>query len=196
MKDRSFKIVAVVALVMALSGLVIAYAAYSTTLKVSGTVTAKSSKESWDVKFENLSAGTKTGLVSIKKAPTLTATQVSGFEIEFFAPGDSIEYTWDVTNAGKLDAKLTTASIGSLSCAAAPNSTVTPGEVTALCNDLTMSLTYGDDSAITTNAVLPFASNNTKQLKLKVTWNAASTATISDDVTVTVSESTFVYTQN
>ena len=37
MKDRSFKIVAVVALVMALSGLVIAYAAYSTTLKVSGT---------------------------------------------------------------------------------------------------------------------------------------------------------------
>ena len=35
MKDRSFKIVAVVALVMALSGLVIAYAAYSTTLKVS-----------------------------------------------------------------------------------------------------------------------------------------------------------------
>ena len=59
-----------------------------------------------------------------------------------------------------------------------------------------MSLTYDDDSAITTNAVLPFASNNTKKLKLKVTWNAASTATISDDVTVTVGESTFVYTQN
>ncbi len=196
MKDRSFKIVAVVALVMALSGLVVAYAAYSTTLKVSGTVTAKSSKESWDVKFQNLSAGTKTGLASIKTAPTLTATQVSGFEIEFFAPGDSIEYTWDVTNAGKLDAKLTTASIGSLSCAAAPNSAVTSEEVTALCNDLTMSLTYGDDSAITANAVLPFATDNTKQLKLKVTWDAASTATISDDVTVTVGESTFVYTQN
>ena len=44
--------------------------------------------------------------------------------------------------------------------------------------------------------LLPFASDNTKQLKLKVTWNAASTATISDDVTVTVGESTFVYTQN
>ena len=109
MKDRSFKIVAVVALVMALSGLVVAYAAYSTTLKVSGTVTAKSSKQSWNVQFQNLSAGTKTGLASIKTAPTLSATQVSGFEIEFFAPGDSIEYTWDVTNAGKLDAKLTTA---------------------------------------------------------------------------------------
>ena len=196
MKDRSFKIVAVVALVMALSGLVVAYAAYSTTLKVSGTVTAKSSKQSWNVQFQNLSAGTKTGLASIKTAPTLSATQVSGFEIEFFAPGDSIEYTWDVTNAGKLDAKLTTASIGSLSCAAAPNSKVTPEEVTALCKDLTMSLTYGDNSEITTNAVLPFASDNTKQLKLKVTWNAASTATISDDVTVTVGESTFVYTQN
>ena len=59
-----------------------------------------------------------------------------------------------------------------------------------------MSLTYGDNSEITTNAVLPFASDNTKQLKLKVTWNAASTATISDDVTVTVGESTFIYTQN
>ena len=59
MKDRSFKIVAVVALVMALSGLVVAYAAYSTTLKVSGTVTAKSSKQSWDVQFKNLSAGAR-----------------------------------------------------------------------------------------------------------------------------------------
>ena len=196
MGTKKQRTLAIFALAIALIATTVAYAALSTTLKVSGTVTAKSSKQSWNVQFQNLSAGTKTGLASIKTAPTLSATQVSGFEIEFFAPGDSIEYTWDVTNAGKLDAKLTTASIGSLSCAAAPNSKVTPEEVTALCKDLTMSLTYGDNSEITTNAVLPFASDNTKQLKLKVTWNAASTATISDDVTVTVGESTFIYTQN
>ena len=55
MKDSSFKMVAMMALIFALSCLVVAYATFSTTLRVSGTVTAKSTSDSWDVSFQNLS---------------------------------------------------------------------------------------------------------------------------------------------
>lgn len=43
------------ALIFALSCLAVAYAAFSTTLRVSDTVTAKSTSDSWDVSFQNLS---------------------------------------------------------------------------------------------------------------------------------------------
>lgn len=55
MKDRSFKMVAMMALIFTLSCLTVAYATFSTTLRVSGTVTAKSTSDSWDVSFQNLS---------------------------------------------------------------------------------------------------------------------------------------------
>ena len=43
------------ALIFALSCLTVAYATFSTTLRVSGTVTAKSTSDSWDVSFQNFS---------------------------------------------------------------------------------------------------------------------------------------------
>ena len=55
MKDSSFKMVAMMALIFALSCLVVAYATFSTTLRVSGTVTARSTSDSWDVSFQNIS---------------------------------------------------------------------------------------------------------------------------------------------
>ena len=47
MKDRGFKVIAIAALLLAVVGLTVAYASYTETLKVSGTVTAKGSTESW-----------------------------------------------------------------------------------------------------------------------------------------------------
>lgn len=55
MEDSSFKMVAMMALIFALSCLAVAYAAFSTTLRVSGTVTVKSTSDSWDVSFQNIS---------------------------------------------------------------------------------------------------------------------------------------------
>ena len=55
MKDRGFKVIAIAALLLAVVGLTVAYASYTETLRVSGTVTAKSTSDSWDVSFQNLS---------------------------------------------------------------------------------------------------------------------------------------------
>ena len=61
-KERGFKTIAVVALCVALVALSVAYAGYTSTLTVEGTATVKSA---WDIKWTDLSAGTKTGYADI-----------------------------------------------------------------------------------------------------------------------------------
>lgn len=198
MKDRSFKMVAMMALIFTLSCLAVAYAAFSTTLRVFGNVTAKSTSDSWNVRFEQLSAPTLTGLAEVETAPVLTATQVSGFNVNFYAPGDSVEYSWQVTNNGQLDAVLTTKSIGTLTCAPAASSNATQEEANSLCNDLTISLSGQNVGDVldggNVSARMP-SPNNYSYYTLTVVWKANSTVTLSGDVTVSVGESTFVYTQ-
>lgn len=196
MKDRSFKIVTIVALLVAVLGLSIGYAAYAENLKISGTVTARSSSNSWNVKFENISAAEFGGIANEMVAPELTSTTISKFEVNFFAPGDSVEYNFSVENGGKLDAKLTAVTLGSLSCAPGNGSTkATAEEANALCADLTFALTYADGTEIKTGDVITHTSNNSKGLKLVVSWKADSHATLSGDAVVTVGESTLTYTQ-
>ena len=48
-KERGFRIIAVIALMVAVVGLTIGYAAYSSTLKITGA--AKVDPSSWNVKF-------------------------------------------------------------------------------------------------------------------------------------------------
>ncbi len=198
MKDRNFKIVVMMALIFTLSCLAVAYAAFSTTLRVSGSVTAKSTSDSWDVRFEQLSSPVLTGLAEVETAPILTATQVSGFNVNFYAPGDSVEYTWKITNYGQLDAVLTTKSIGTLTCAPAANSNATQEEANSLCNDLTISLSGQNVGSVldggNVSARMPSPDNYSYYI-LKVTWKEDSTVTLSGDVTVSVGESTFVYSQ-
>ena len=196
MKDRSFKIVAIAALLVAVIGLSIGYAAYTENLKVSGAVTARASSNSWNVKFENISAAELGGIANEMVAPTLTATVISDFEVNFFAPGDSVSYTFDVANKGLLNAKLTTFSKGSLSCEPSTNSKATTTEANALCKDLTYTITYADGSDIKTGDLLYTGElNNTKSLKVTVSWKNDSTISLTDDVLVTIGASTFIYTQ-
>ena len=54
MKDRNYKIITVLAMILAVTGLSIAYAAYTSTLRISGNVTARASEKSWNVKFDDL----------------------------------------------------------------------------------------------------------------------------------------------
>lgn len=196
MKDRGFKVIAIAALLLAVVGLTVAYASYTESLKISGTVTAKGSTESWDVHFTEPSAPVLGGIATVGTAPTATATVISGFNVNFFAPGDSVEYDFDVVNGGKLDAELTAVTLGTLTCKPGNGATkATEEEATALCNDLTFKLTYSDDTEITTGAKLTHTSGNTKSLKLVVSWKADSAVTLSGDAVISVGESTLTYTQ-
>lgn len=189
-KERGFRIIAVIALMVAVVGLTIGYAAYSSTLRINGTANVDPS--SWNVKFVyktgNSLTATLTGGAVMHTEATLTDTQVSGFNATLKAPGDSATYTFTVKNAGSLDAKLSTFTMGTLSCAPADGSSATTEEVGNVCKELSYTLT-----GVTEGETL--AANASSDLTLKLEWSKTGVATASGPIAITVGETTLLYTQ-
>ena len=100
---------AIIVLIVLLIAIAVGYAAYSTTLTINGTATGTAT---WDVKFTAASlldssgnADTNHGTVSFTDS-TVTAT---GITLSY--PGDGVKLRTVITNAGTLNAKLTSINV-------------------------------------------------------------------------------------
>lgn len=172
-RDNGFRAIAIIALVIAVAGLSIGYASLNRELTINGTATKEVAN--WDVHFENLSAATLVGTASEKAAASLTATNVT-VDVSVVKPGDSVSYTFDVKNAGGIDAKLR----------ALP---IIAGLDTAAANDITVTLTHGDGTELSANETL--AAGGTQPMKLTVTFDAEAEAVAAEAVPLTISTSLF-----
>lgn len=197
-KERGAKVIAIVALLIAVVGLTVGYAAYSSTLTINGT--ANVDPASWKVNFgykdgTTSLTGTKTGHATETTAPTLADTTISGFDVTLKAPGDSVTYNFLIKNSGTLNAELASFTMGTLTCApnASGSGSISQEDATKLCGELTYTLTYADGSTITTDTALD--AGDSKELVLKLEWPSASTLSVSNDVKVTIGTTTFVYQQ-
>lgn len=199
-RERGFKIIAIIALVVAIAGLTIGYAAYTETLKIDGAANVDPS--SWSIYFKSDSdlKGLTTGYAVVNKEPTLESTTISGFDVTLKAPGDSVSYVFDVKNAGNLSAKLKTFVEDTLTCTPAVGSTVSTEDANKLCNELKYTLTYSDGKKLSPNVdVLPIAKDGqsgVQSFKLKLEWPSASTLTVNDEVKISIGTTTLIYTQD
>ena len=197
MKEKTYKTLAVIALIVAVTGLSIAYAAYSETLTINGS--AKVVASQWDIHFENLAESivSNNGVsLSDPEFETDEVTKITGFKAQLTAPGDSVTYKFDVVNDGTLAAKLSSFTAGQITaCTADPESdpVATNGEVQAVCADLTYTLTYEDGTEIKVNDEL--SGGTSKKLKLTVAWDENSKAETSGNIDVTLGETILIYTQ-
>lgn len=198
-RDRGFKVIAVVALVVAVVGLSIAYAGYTSTLKVDGTATVASA---WKIVWDDLDSGTPSGYANVDDATLAidsTKQAIAGEIGTLKAPGDSIVYTWNVENQGDIDATLAGVTLGTLSCAPATGSSATQAQATAVCSELEIAFTYDGAplTASTTGDLLHNATHNAaKPVTMTLTYKASSSGVELDgDVKVTLSTTSFVYNQ-
>ncbi|MFR5756397.1 MAG: hypothetical protein ACLUD7_03070 [Lachnospiraceae bacterium] len=104
-KTRQIKIISICALLVAVLGLTVAFAALSQTLTINGSAAVNAA--SWDIHFEKTS-GKET---EVKGAATFTEPTLSGTTIENFSatltkPGDSVTYYFDIVNKGTIDAQI------------------------------------------------------------------------------------------
>ena len=102
-KDRKIKVLSLFALLVAVLGLTVAFAALSQRLTINGSAAVDAA--SWDIHFEKTS-GKET---EVKGAATFTEPTLSGTTIENFSatltkPGDSVIYYFDIVNKGTIDA--------------------------------------------------------------------------------------------
>lgn len=199
-RERGFKIIAIIALVVAIAGLTIGYAAYTETLKIDGAANVDPS--SWSIYFKTDGdfKGITTGNATVNKEPTLESTTISGFDVTLKAPGDSVTYTFDVKNAGNLSAKLKTFVEGTLSCTPATGSTISSEDANNLCKELKYKLTYSDGRALSPNVdILPVAKNGesgVQSFKLKLEWPNESIVQVDDEIKISIGTTTLIYTQN
>ncbi len=170
--ERQTKILALIAIVIAIGGLSIGFAAFSTTLNINGVAQVEAS--SWEIIFENLSAETVAGTALETTAPTIDAnsTTISGFDASLTTPGDSISYTFDVTNNGTFDAEIGTVTVAAPSCTGTGANAAT--DAANVCGNLTYTLTYTDGTAVAADDTL--AAGQTRAMKVTLTYSAAATA--------------------
>ncbi len=192
--DRNLKVLAVIAITLAVGALSVGFAAFSRTLNISN-VTATVQSASWDISFTNLDTVATTGTATANN-PTFTsgATSISDIAIGLTTPGDSVTYTFDVENAGDFDATAQTITLGTPVCAVAGDTTHV--DAVNVCSNLTYSLTYADDSEISAEASLN--SGVVKTLKLTLVYNADTTADELPENTVNITglDSSIIYVQN
>ncbi len=191
-KERKIKVLSVAALLVAVLGLTVAFAALSQTLTINGSATVNTA--TWDIHFNNLSEPTLTGDAAVTTAPTIDTkgTTIGNYALKLTKPGDSVTYTFDVVNSGTINAKITDlVKADTPTCTGTGDSTTADAKV--ICDGLTYTLTYTDGGAAvakddTLNA------NETKNLTLELSFESDSLP--ANDVEISNLGITITYGQN
>ena len=191
-------------LIVGLVSMTVAYASLTQTLQINSS--AKVASGMWSVHFKAITSGnpvTTSGYAtSTSSSLTLNDTSVTTPTVTLKAPGDSITYLFDVINDGEIDAKLTSVTLPSVTSANVTwgnGETLSASAKTALLNNIKVSLTYADGTALTANTdTLPHTgSNSLRHLKLTITLDSSVTyeGLPTKDLTINGITASLIYTQ-
>lgn len=187
--DRKIKYIVVMALIVAVLGISVAFAAMNQTLNINGV--ANFNPATWNVKFADLSSPLINGNATVTVAPTLTETRIGDFVVNFSKPGDFVTYTFSVKNDGTMNASLSTFTMADPSCVGSSEVTGV-NDASIVCSNLNYTLTYEDGSIINNGDSLP--SGSEKRLRLTIGYNG--TKLPSASVNIRGLDISFIYTQS
>lgn len=159
-RDRSAKIIAIVALCVAVAGLSIGFAAFSNDLTIKSNASVTPNPNDFDVNFSSQDgsevAGTVTG-VGTNSATAENATidnsnspTITGLKANFTEPGQKVTYSFYTHNAGKYIAYLNTVTYKNVAGKEATK-VCTPGTntdatmVQAACNGISVTVDVGSE---------------------------------------------------
>ena len=197
-KQRGTAVAVIIALVVAIVSLGVAFAAFSTTLNINGSAEVQASN--WDIYFMTASGGTKPSSSTALPAANITKTsqEASGsiiattltWSASFKTPGEYAIFKVYVKNGGSYNAKITDISKGAITCASNQ----------ALCNHLHYEI-YTDSgctTALATNRTLNAGAEDIFYLKAwldTTNWSTDGSDLSSNDVTSSTISATITYTQ-
>lgn len=166
-RDRSAKIIAIVALCVAIVGLSIGFAAFSNDLTINSNATVSPNESDFDVNFSTSNTSELDGTVSGSGTNSATAENatidnsnsptITGLKANFTEPGQTVTYRFYVHNAGKYVAYLNNVTYANVSGKSATK-VCTPGVgtdttmVAAACNGISVSIKVGNDTYTGSNS--------------------------------------------
>lgn len=193
-RERRSKVLAVIAILIAVVSLGVGFAAYSRDLTINGE--AEVSASSWKVRFESLSSASLTGTAEETTAPTINTedTNIGTYGVTLKTPGDSISYTFDIANNGTFDAEISSISIPTPTCTGSGLNA--EQDAANVCANLEYTLTYTEGGAPVAQTDSLNASEK-KNVTLKLTYKDTISAEQlpQDDVTISNLGITINYVQ-
>ena len=198
-KQRSTAVIIIIALLVAIVSLGIAFAAFSTTLNINGTATVQSSK--WDIYFMTASGGTKPSSSTALPSGNITKTAQSAsgsilattftWNASFKAPGEYAIFKVYVKNAGSYNAKVTGITKGGISCT---------NDTKKVCNHLHYEIytNSGCTTALTQNRELNAGAEDILYIKAWLDdtgWATDGSGLPTSEITSGTISATIVYTQ-
>lgn len=180
-KGRGVKIISLVALIIAVAGLTVAFAALSQTLTINGQ--AKVDAATWNVHFDNMQITEGSSYVTQAPIVDNDNTVIRDFRVTFTEPGQAVEFTFDVVNDGSIDAILSDIIPENLQPSCTGTGVNADADAALVCSkeNLTYSLTYADDTALVKNdeATGVLAKNGgTKKMKLRLAFDIDSNSAL------------------
>jgi len=195
-KQRKRKVVLVIVLLLIIAGISVAYAVMSQALNIQGTGTV--APAAWDIEFANLVAH-PTGTADEVTAPTINNSYhtISNFDVTLKKPGDSVVYTFDVTNKGSLDAYLDTLSmVAPTFVGQATDPTDAAADEALVESNLVYTLTYTTGGAtVVAGSTVTLAAGDTINMTLTISYPDTLSELPTDDVAITGMDITLTYLQ-
>ena len=113
-KERRIKVLSLAALIVAVLGLTVAFAALSQTLTINGNASVDAA--TWDIHFETPygSDATTEGAATINKTPTFNGTSITDIDVSITKPGDLANWVFKIVNNGTINAKISSIEISEL----------------------------------------------------------------------------------
>ena len=146
------------------------------------------SDKNWDIHFENLNkeqfSSNNTTRVITEPYIVQGLTEIRNLEVEFNKPGDFVTYTFDIVNAGDIDARLDNYMIGTPVCDVDQD----------LCNNIKFTIKNKDGSDIVKNTILP--AGKRKNLVMTIKFEESATHMPSKKMTITNLTGVFYYVQH
>lgn len=123
-KERKVKVLILVALVVAVLGLTVAFAALSQTLTINGSASVNAAE--WDVGFISNEDGTipinvsPKGDAKVLSEYVATKTSISNISVSITKPGDIVTYGTLLKNSGTIDARIESIEVSKLCTLSSP----------------------------------------------------------------------------
>ena len=208
-KSRNYVVFGVLALVVSLVAVSLAYAGFTQTLTINGAATVKAAK--WHVFLNNIANKTTTGTAVWVSEPTIASGAIlAEYSATLKTPGDSVSFEFDTVNDGNWAAVLRTIQLGTVACTVDGQKLAADGSVEEAQFDCSEALTYElyDGATKVVDLASPTRSNytagnlaaktGTHTYKLVLTYvdKANNTIMPKADATVTIGSTTFDYEQD
>lgn len=169
-RDKNGKILAIVALCVAIFGLTIGFAAFSNTLTISSSATVSPNSTAFNVDFSTDDDGVTTSAIvpsttggatasnaTINNGDTSTDPVLQGVSANFSAPGQTVKYDFFAYNSGEYDAYLNSVVFSAVNgssdakvCSINPddvtagNPTASDASLTSACSAISIKVVVGD----------------------------------------------------